>query len=44
MHLGNERWETYSYNNRLQVTQIALGQIDTAQDLLKLEYYYGNTE
>ncbi len=40
MQLGNGRWETASYNNRLQITQIGLGSTDNAQDLLKLEYDY----
>ncbi len=47
MQLGNGRWETYSYNNRQQVTQIGLGVNDSSQDLLKLEYKYdttGNTD
>ena len=42
MQLGNGLWENYSYNNRQQVTQIGLGTIDSGQDLLKLEYGYGN--
>ena len=41
MQLGNGRWETYSYNNRQQITQIGLGTTDSTQDLLKLEYGYG---
>lgn len=40
MQLGNGRWETANYNNRLQVTQIGLGATDNAHDLLKLEYNY----
>ncbi len=40
MQLGNGRWETASYNNRSQITQIGLGVTDSAQDLLKLEYKY----
>lgn len=43
MQLGNGRWETASYNNRQQVTQIGLGTTDTTQDLLKLEYKYDTT-
>jgi len=42
MQLGNGRWETESYNNRMQVTQIGLGATDADQDLLKLEYSYAN--
>jgi RHS repeat-associated protein len=41
MRLGNGSWETASYNNRLQITQIGLGIVDSTQDLLKLEYSYG---
>ena len=45
MQLGNGRWETESYNNRLQVTQIGLGSTNSTQNLLKLEYSYGtNTQ
>ena len=40
MQLGNGRWETASFNNRLQVTQIGLGNTDSDQNLLKLEYGY----
>jgi RHS repeat-associated protein len=40
MRLGNGHWETYSYNNRSQVTQVGLGTTDVTQDLLKLEYGY----
>lgn len=43
MQLGNGRSETTSYNNRLQVTQIGLGSTDNTQNLLKLEYDYGNS-
>ena len=40
MQLGNFRWETASFNNRQQVTQIGLGSLNNSQDLLKLEYSY----
>ncbi|HTE32646.1 MAG TPA: RHS repeat-associated core domain-containing protein, partial [Chryseolinea sp.] len=40
MQLGNGRWETASYNNRLQVTQIGLGVTDATPNLLKLKYKY----
>lgn len=43
MRLGNGRWETAQYNSRLQITQIGLGVTDQSQDLLKLEYSYGNS-
>lgn len=41
MRLGNGRWETALYNERLQLTQIGLGATDADQNLLKLEYSYG---
>jgi len=41
MQLGNGRWETTAYNNRLQVTQMGLGVTNADQNLLKLEYNYG---
>jgi RHS repeat-associated protein len=43
MQLGNGRWETASYNTRLQLTQIGLGSVDSVQDLLKLEYSYNSS-
>jgi len=43
MQLGNGRWETASYNNRSEVTQIGLGATDSSQNLLKLEYKYDTT-
>ncbi|HLM02736.1 MAG TPA: RHS repeat-associated core domain-containing protein [Pyrinomonadaceae bacterium] len=43
MRLGNGTWETYSYNNRLQVKEIGLGRTDSQTDLLKLEYAYNTT-
>ncbi|MDQ3799934.1 MAG: hypothetical protein M3384_10810, partial [Acidobacteriota bacterium] len=44
MQLGNGRWESVQYNSRLQPTQIALGAVRNATDLLKLNYEYGNWE
>ena len=41
LRLGNGKWETTAYNNRLQVTQIGLGSSATDKSLLKLEYDYG---
>jgi RHS repeat-associated protein len=41
MRLGNGRWETAQFNNRLQVTQIALGTSAADTSLLKLDYSYG---
>ncbi|MBX3282428.1 MAG: RHS repeat-associated core domain-containing protein [Acidobacteria bacterium] len=43
MQLGNGRWESTTFNSRLQPTQIALGVTPTATDLLKLDYSYGTT-
>jgi RHS repeat-associated protein len=40
MKLGNGRWETAEYNERLQITQIGLGSGPTSQNLLKLEFKY----
>lgn len=40
LRLRNGHWETASYNERLQVTQIGLGVTDTTQNLLKLEFKY----
>ena len=43
MRLGNGRWETAKYNERLQITEIGLGYSATDKSLLKLEYGYGNS-
>jgi len=40
MQLGSGRWETASFNNRMQVTQIGLGVTNNTQNLLKLEFDY----
>jgi RHS repeat-associated protein len=42
MQLGNGRWESTIFNSRLQPTQIALGATQTAHDLLRLQYSYGD--
>lgn len=42
MRLGNGKWETAPYNNRLQATKISLGAGSNNSGLLKLEYDYGN--
>jgi RHS repeat-associated protein len=42
LKLGNGKWETAKYNERLQVTQIGLGNSATDTSLLKLEFGYGN--
>ena len=44
MRLGNGKWETTSFNSRLQPTQIGLGSSATNQSLLKLNYDYGTTD
>lgn len=41
--LGNGRWETAVYNNRLQITEIGLGSSPTDSSLLKIEYGYGTS-
>ncbi|HMM81501.1 MAG TPA: RHS repeat-associated core domain-containing protein [Pyrinomonadaceae bacterium] len=43
MQLGNGRWESTSFNSRLQPTQIALGTVQNGTDMLKLDYSYGST-
>jgi YD repeat-containing protein len=40
IQLGNGHWETASYNDRAQVTQMGLGKLDNTQDLLKLDFKY----
>jgi RHS repeat-associated protein len=42
LRLGNGKWETAKYNERLQVTQIGLGSSATDTSLLKINYDYGN--
>jgi RHS repeat-associated protein len=44
MQLGNGRWESTAFNNRLQPTQIGLGTTQNATDLLKLNFAYGTTD
>jgi len=44
MQLGNGTWEKTAFNSRLQPTQIALGRVPNATDLLKLDYTYGVIE
>jgi len=43
MQLGNGRWESTTFNSRLQPTQIALGATQGATGLLDLDYTYGTT-
>ncbi len=45
LRLGNGKWESTEYNDRLQVTMIGLGNSAEDRSTLKLEYGYGsNTE
>jgi len=41
MRLGNGKWETAQFNNRLQVTQLGLGTSATNANLWKTDYQYG---
>jgi RHS repeat-associated protein len=41
MQLGNGRWESTQFNNRLQTKQIALGSSQNATNILKINYEYG---
>ena len=43
LRLGNGKWETAQYNNRLQITQIGLGNSSADVSLLKINYDYGNS-
>ena len=40
MKLGNGKWETARYNDRLQVTQIGLGNGSNDTSLLRLDFEY----
>lgn len=41
LKLGNGRWESAKFNERLQVTELALGTADGDRSLWKLAYEYG---
>ncbi len=43
LRLGNGRFESTTFNSRLQPTQIALGHSEADSSLLKLAYGYGTT-
>ncbi|PYS98626.1 MAG: hypothetical protein DMF63_15225 [Acidobacteria bacterium] len=43
MQLGNGRWESTTFNSRLQPTKIALGTTQSATNLLDLDFTYGTT-
>ncbi|MBD3885898.1 RHS repeat-associated core domain-containing protein [Phormidium tenue FACHB-886] len=44
LRLGNGRWESAKFNERLQVTEMALGASDGDGSLWKLKYEYGEFE
>ena len=44
MQLGNGKWESTTFNSRLQPTQIALGTVQNGTDKLKLDFSYGTTQ
>ena len=44
MKLGNNRWETAQFNNRLQPMQLGLGSAQNQTDLWKVGYDYGTTD
>jgi len=44
MQLGNGHWESTTFNNRLQPTQIALGVTPGDTNLLRLDFTYGTTQ
>jgi RHS repeat-associated protein len=44
LRLGNGRWESAKFNNRRQVTELALGTSDGDGTLWKQNYEYGETE
>jgi YD repeat-containing protein len=41
MKLGNGNWESTQFNNRLQPTQMALGNVQNATNLWKVNFDYG---
>lgn len=41
LKLGNQKWETYKYNARQQVTRIGLGNSPTDTSLWRVDYEYG---
>jgi RHS repeat-associated protein len=43
IQLGNGKWESTTFNSRLQPTQIALGTVKEGTDKLKLNFTYGAT-
>jgi len=44
LKLGNNRWESAKFNDRLQVTELALGTSDGDGSLWKLKYDYGELQ
>jgi hypothetical protein len=44
MRLGNGRWETAKFNNRLQVTELGLGASSVDAETWKVNYEYGELQ
>ena len=44
MRLGNGRWETAKFNNRMQVTELGLGNSATDSSVWKTAYEYGELD
>lgn len=44
MRLGNGRWETAKFNNRMQVTELGLGNSGTDASVWKTNYEYGELQ
>lgn len=44
MRLGNGRWETAQFNNRMQVTELGLGYSSANSGLWKVNYDYGELD
>ena len=44
MKLGNSKWETAKFNNRLQVTELGLGNASQDASLLKINYDFGEVD
>lgn len=44
LKLGNGRWESAKFSERLQVTELALGTSDGSGSLWKLNYEYGELQ
>ncbi len=44
VQLGNFRWESAQFNSRVQPTRLALGSTQSATNILKLDYEYGELQ